>query len=150
MCEKEKMDFLIQKGYVANENGQIVSPNGRIISKTNKYDKKRYRMIQDQVNKKRFRVRGHRFIFYYFNRSLPLIVDHINGDTLDNSIKNLRAADHCINNQNRRGVKGYFKTRANTFAVVIWFNKVKKYCGTFSDEKTASEVYHYWKSILHV
>jgi hypothetical protein len=151
MTEIERMEYLINKGYTADEFGRIKSHMGTIIKRTSKYKSgRRYLIVQFYIKGERKRVRGHRFIFYYFNRFLPTMVDHINGETLDNRINNLRAATASINNQNRRGVKGYYLTRAGNYSVVIWANKVRKNCGTYTSEMVARSVYLYWKSILHI
>jgi hypothetical protein len=43
----------------------------------------------------------HRLIFFWHYGFLPKEVDHINGNTFDNCIKNLRAADRNQNGKNR-------------------------------------------------
>jgi hypothetical protein len=44
---------------------------------------------------------SHRLIFFWHYGLLPKEVDHINGDTSDNRIENLRAADRSHNAKNR-------------------------------------------------
>lgn len=52
--------------------------------------------------------RAHRLAWLYHYGEWPEVVDHINGDTLDNSIKNLRSVDCASNSQNHN-----YKKRAN-------------------------------------
>lgn len=65
----------------------------------------------------------HRLIFMYHHGWLPTEVDHINGDTTDSRIENLRAATSIQNNANRKlrvnntsGIKG-----------VCWHKKVNQW-----------------------
>src|SRR4051812_15904874 len=49
-------------------------------------------------------VRMHRYIIGV-DSMFPLMIDHINGDSLDNRVANLRAADASQNQHNRRGAQ---------------------------------------------
>lgn len=52
------------------------------------------------------RYRAARLAWFYMTGSWPYdVVDHINGDTLDNRWSNLRSVDGSINAQNRRSSK---------------------------------------------
>ena len=67
--------------------------------------------------------RAHRLIFLMHKGYLPKTIDHINGDTLDNRIENLRAATRGQNQHNR-------KTNANNtsgYKGVSWYKKRKKW-----------------------
>jgi hypothetical protein len=44
---------------------------------------------------------SHRLIFFWHYGVFPKEIDHINGDTVDNRIENLRAADRNHNGKNR-------------------------------------------------
>ena len=56
-------------------------------------------------------IRAHRIIYLHANGWLPDEVDHENGNTADNSIGNLRAADRGINTRNAK------KQRNNTSGI---------------------------------
>jgi hypothetical protein len=79
------------------------------------------------------KIHAHRLIWLWHYETLPLMVDHINRDTLDNRIENLREADYVRNaynsklkSDNTSGVKGV--SWCNTFSrwvVQLYANKPK-------------------------
>lgn len=76
------------------------------------------------------------------------IVDHENGNSLDNRFSNLRAATRSQNNQNSKvrsssitGVKGVQLHRTGKFASKIQFNKKQIYLGLFDTVEEAGEAY---------
>jgi len=79
------------------------------------------------------------------------IVDHINGDTLDNRKSNLRLTNSFENQQNRVGpnknnklrTKGVsYVPRLKKFQVHICRNGIKKYLGVFTTKKEAEITYN--------
>jgi len=80
----------------------------------------------------------HNVIWYLFNNKWPDgIIDHINGNKLDNRIENLRDVTQKINCKNQKlrktnktGYSGISKTKSNTFVICI-MNEGKKYSKTF-------------------
>ena len=76
-------------------------------------------------------------------------VDHINGNGLDNRIKNLRLATNQQNSQNQRitkrnssGYKGVSWCAATKkWKAMIWVDKSPMYLGVYSNIEKAAEVY---------
>lgn len=77
------------------------------------------------------------------------IVDHINGNCLDNRKCNLRITDAAGNNKNRRKNKGYstsvykgvHKDKYNRWKAQIQLNRNKIHLGTFDTEIQAARAY---------
>ena len=151
MTEFERIEYLLKLGYSATENGDVISHRGRKIIRVSKYEKgRKYLIISFKIKKFEYKVRGHRFIFYYFNHFLPEIVDHKNWNTLDNSLSNLRSADPALNSQNRQNIKGYWKTKSGKYSSRITYRGKRKNLGTFNTKEEASAEYFRWKAILHI
>lgn len=76
-----------------------------------------------------------------------LVVDHINGNPLDNRRENLRLCTVKENNWNRRrriGGSSRFKgvSRAgNRWKAIIWPNGSQKYLGSYADPEEAARAY---------
>lgn len=71
------------------------------------------------------------------------MVDHINGDGLDNRMCNLRATTSSQNNANRKGVKGYwFDSALGKYRAEVWKDGKKYYAGLFDDKVEAGRAAH--------
>jgi hypothetical protein len=80
------------------------------------------------------------------------IVDHINRNTFDNRIANLRHATHSENNQNRATIanstsiyKGVLKINNSSdkiWRVNISYENKRYYCGCYSNEQDAGKAYN--------
>lgn len=95
----------------------------------------------DSKRKQNKIVKLHRFIL---NLNDPkILVDHINGDTLDNRKKNLRIADGTINNLNRKNTKGYAWDKiTKSWRVEVGFYGKKYWMGRFKTKEEAKEIYN--------
>jgi len=101
-----------------------------------------YRRVR--VKRKPYLV--HRLIFLMMNGYLPEVVDHINGNTLDNSITNLRQSNHlqnrwnCVGNDGTQtGVKGVYLDRGR-YKALVNVNGVRYYLGMYSTIEEAKIV----------
>ena len=112
-------------------------------------DNKGYQQLTVRLNGERRTLSAHRVAWFMYYGTLPNVIDHINGDKTDNSIRNLR---NCNNSQNQAnsgiqknnttGYKGvYFnKPKGNWFARINHNNKVI-HLGMFETPQKASKAY---------
>jgi hypothetical protein len=90
----------------------------------------------------------HRIIYLFHHGVLPEILDHINGDPLDNRIENLRPATHSQNlynsklrKDNTSGVKGVsWHKQSQKWMVRIRIGTFRKSLGLFDDLELAKLV----------
>lgn len=98
-----------------------------------------------QIKKKRYS--NHRIIWTMYFGDIPtgMEIDHINGDTLDNRICNLRLVTHLENMNNRKlhknnksGTAGVcWNKETNKWSAFAWDNGKQNYLGSFTDKQDA-------------
>lgn len=138
------------------ENFNYDNKNGRLLKKPgNKYGKKGetgsinwygYRILRI---KRMGRHLEHRLIFFLENGFVPKMVDHINGNQLDNRIENLRAVDNRQNQQNRKshrngrllGAHKVMRKGRQIWRAAIVVNKKTTVIGIFETELEAHNAY---------
>jgi len=104
------------------------------------------RYFAAKLNGKRQQVS--RLIYMYHYGYMPKIVDHINGNTSDNRIENLREATASGNNHNRAiaknnksGIKGvFFCNQMNKWKTQITINYKQIHLGYYDDKDLAGLV----------
>lgn len=79
-----------------------------------------------------------------------LEVDHINRDTLDNRISNLRCVTSAENQYNKLARGYYFHIPSGKWMAYICVNKVQKNLGYYSSESEAAAVRAAAKSAMHI
>ena len=109
---KELVDYVDGK-LIAKTNSKCRKAGDALSSLTDKG------YLRSSVGGKSYRV--HRLVFLYHHGYMPIQVDHIDGNRMNNKIENLREATSSQNNQNRKatslsGVKG-----------VVWHKQSKKW-----------------------
>ena len=107
------------------------------------------------VNRKQYRA--HRLIWFMVHGKFPVnMIDHINGNKLDNRISNLREATHQENMQNKTKARSDNKSgflgvhlHRKKFLARIHVNNRRKILGSFDTPEEAHEAYLAAKRELH-
>lgn len=111
-----------------------------------------YRYVTwDRGTAGRIKAYAHVFVWELHYGAIPpgSLVDHINGDKLDNRIVNLRLVDKSGNAQNARH-KGYFlDSRSGKYCAQIKLHGKAKWLGAFSTAEDARAAYLTAKKTLH-
>lgn len=98
-----------------------------------------------------------RIIYFMHHKELPAYVDHINGDTWDNRIENLRAAtprqnqlNHAKSSANKSGVKGVsWSTKYQKWYACLRINGIAKNLGYYVNLDDAKEFIELVRSEAH-
>jgi len=115
-----------------------------------------YKRFQFGVKKKQYCFKIHRLIYWLHNPDWDIMdssrdnaIDHIDGNTLNNNIENLRVVSHQENNWNRTKAKGYSRFK-NKWIAGIRLNGKSIHLGLFDNEDDARNAYLEAKKIYHV
>lgn len=98
----------------------------------------------------------HRIIWWFEHGSIPGMLDHINGNGLDNRIENLRASSKRANGSNLAchragklvGASLLRRKLKKPWLSSIWINKKCKKLGYFATEVEAHNAYEHARSLL--
>ena len=129
--------------------------NGKKLKKailvgTGKYSKP-YIVVAIKINKKTYKLRLHRLFFYWKHNYLPPLVDHIDTNSFNNNIENLRELNTSANTRNSHKIK---KKTSSKYKGVCWNKKSKKwqanitlnykmiFLGHFDNEDDAGQAYN--------
>ena len=103
------------------------------------------------LGRKGSQYKAHRVAWAWIHGDSDKLVDHINGIRSDNRIANLRIADICESNMNRKlqsnsttGFKGVHpnkRSKINPWKAEIEFNGKWLYLGSFQSPEEAGEAY---------
>jgi hypothetical protein len=129
--------------------------NGKKLKKailvgTGKYSKP-YIVVAIKINKKTYKLRLHRLFFYWKHNYLPPLVDHIDTNSFNNNIENLRELNTSANTRNSHKIK---KKTSSKYKGVCWNKRDKKwqanltlnykmiFLGHFDNEDDAGQAYN--------
>ena len=101
---------------------------------------------QITINKKHYKT--HRLVYLMFHGFMPKEIDHIDGNSLNNNIENLRQATRSeqlcntgLRKTSKSGVKGVsWDSNRNKWTVVVTKNKQTMYRNRFDDLELAQLV----------
>jgi hypothetical protein len=139
----DRINLAITKGYTYNEvSGKVFGVRGKEITRK---DTKGYIVI----NLNGCQLKAHHFAWYVKYNNVPEILDHINGNTLDNRICNLRSVSHQENMFNRKA-KGYYFNKINkNYQSYIKLNNRMIHLGSFNTPDEAHKAYLDAKKTYH-
>lgn len=140
-----KSKFRYEDGNLFRLHDSGGQKSGSIAGWITECNGKKYRKMM--INRKTFYV--HHAIFLFHFGYLPKVIDHINRNTLDNKIENLRAADQQKNvansgmrKNNTSGIKGvYWDKNKNKWVAQITVNGKCIKLGKFDDIDLAANEY---------
>ena len=127
------------ENYDIKEDGTITNSKGKILKGSLKVDKKSgnsYHLYTFRKNGKEKKIRLHRLLAIQFipNPNNYLTVDHIDQDTLNNDLSNLRWADHSMQMINRShynntlGHKYIYKKKCSKMKQGFYYHfEIKRY-----------------------
>lgn len=131
---------------------------GALIEKTKRYRRCKIGYINNgNISSNKYMVIGidnkkyliHRMIFLWHHGYLPKLIDHIDRNTRNNKIENLRhatmslnMANRKINNNNTSGFKGvHFEKKINKYVSHIAYNNKSIYLGSYNNREEAAKAY---------
>lgn len=102
--------------------------------------------------------KAHRLAWLYMYGEWPDVIDHIDGNRLNNRISNLRNASRSINCQNLKrantnnkssGLLGVTRYKCGVYGATIRVNSKNKYLGSFANPTDAHAAYLVAKRKFH-
>lgn len=119
--------------------------NARHANKTVGWINRGYRRLRVTLDSTSYLYMCHRVAWYLYYRADPgnFQIDHIDGDKSNNSITNLRLADHSFNIQARIKNKQFARSQDNNkFPAHFHYRGKKIHLGTFETQEEANIVYN--------
>ena len=119
----------------------------KVLRQSIKHTRLYYKRVRFAINNKSYRLRVHRLFFYWHYGYLPEIVDHIDKNSLNNNIENLREINRNGNRRNSYKTKnctskykGVFWSKVSKkWSAQVFTNKKTIYLGLFSNEDDAGQ-----------
>ena len=117
-----------------------------------------YMRLQFEVNTKVYTIKIHRLVYWLHNPNWDIFdssqdnsIDHIDGDTTNNDIENLRVVTTMKNQWNRTRAKGYsWNKRRKKWVSKIVVKNESIFLGYFELQEDARQAYLDAKEIYHI
>lgn len=144
---------LVRKVAVGGPAGQEGRAIGSVATGGSKRPDKKY--LTTKIAGKHYCV--HKLIYLWHHGEWPEQLDHVNQDSMDNRVENLRPANSCTNMQNRKlfknntsGAKGVaWNKRVSKWQVYVGVDRRIKHIGYFEDFELAELVAHEARQKFH-
>ena len=138
MTRLEKIELAIKKGITCNpETGEVFGVFGKVLKTKNLQN---YYIIGLVHDNKQYNIKSHQFIWYWVNKEIVEVIDHINRNRMDNRVVNLRSINKSQNSHNRSNDKGFsFHKRENKYRARIIVNHKYISLGQFNTEQEARQ-----------
>jgi hypothetical protein len=148
MTTEERCECAISKGYsYDSETGHVTNRSGKILSTSNSNG---YLRMTIESDGKKYQILQHRFGWYFVHGYIPECLDHINRESTDNRLINLREVTPSQNSFNCKNTKGYsFSKSKNRYRASIMVNGKIKTIGYYQREEDAAEAYSRAKTRYH-
>jgi hypothetical protein len=140
------------KMYLINEFGQVYSKYKNKLLKNNISPSRGYARVNLKINNISKTREIHRLVVLAFidNLSECFIVDHIDGNKLNNNLTNLRITDYYGNARSSRKTKkitssvykGVYLHKCGKWCAQLTYNKKVIYLGLFENEINAAIAYN--------
>lgn len=153
MSNKEITQTLLKQKFEYHPDGHLVNrKNGKLLSELPCLSSGGH--LKVTICRRTMRLQ--RMIFLWHHGYLPVCVDHIDGNVMNNKIENLRAAtvqENCLNKRAKPGVSGYKNVRwckpNKNWVVYVSVNKKQKFFGGFQDLEFADLVATEARNLYH-
>ncbi|MPZ29990.1 MAG: hypothetical protein GEV13_03155 [Rhodospirillales bacterium] len=125
-------------------DGDELLRKGKPVKHRANANKSPYKSVEFRLGNARVHWKLSRLKFFLAHGWLPPVVDHRNGDRLNDSLANLRAASYAQNNQNSRrrktrlGLPRGVERNGKRFVARLKTDGRMKYLGTYDTPEAAS------------
>lgn len=145
--KKQRLELFKSKGFTYSpQTGLLFTPQGKQVEGVSGG----YIMCNLKVNQTIYTIQGHILGWYLHYNEVPNIIDHINYNTKDNKITNLRSVTRSENRCNSVKYAGCYETRNGHYQSRISINGKSINLGTFKTKEEGTKAYYNAKKIYHI
>ncbi len=137
MTLKDKLDAFVEKGFTYDPITGICKTHKGSVQNSLTGKKRNYLTLSVKYIDRTIQVKAHQFAWYFTYSSVPNIIDHINGDTTDNRIANLRDVTPQQNSFNTKSKNYSYHKRVKKWNVQICKDYKKIHIGYYNTEEEA-------------
>ena len=148
--KNDSMEVLIWREYRNKPDDWFKRKISLYIDKITGYKKYKVNIGNKNYVLSRVIYKAHNNDWDITDSSRSNLIDHININSLDNRIENLRILTHQQNQFNTNAKGYYWHKKKNNWIAKIRVNSKEIYLGSFTEEKDARQAYLEAKKIYHI